>query len=270
MRGLTRNTLRKIAYFCGIKKHETTDSFRVLIAPEITNGTFFELIQAISSRKDVVNIVEIGSSSGEGSTRALVESLSKVLDDSKSVHCLEVSKERFEKLSTYLKIDSRFIAHRVSSVKISDFPEFARIENFYKETNSELNKYHLDTIKSWYKKDIEYLQNNPELVPKNSINIPVGGIQWIKEKYNIKEFDFVIIDGGEFTGFRELEYVMGANFIALDDVNSYKCYQAFKALEADSLYHCVDSDLKDRNGWAIFQKQINKNSFGVSPSNGVN
>jgi hypothetical protein len=257
MIGLTRNILRKIAYSCGFKKHETTESFRVLIAPEITNGTFFDLIQDISSRKDVVNIIEIGSSSGEGSTRALVESLSKVLDDPKSVHCLEVSKERFEKLSNYLKIDSRFIAHRISSVMISDFPEFEFIENFHKKTNSKLNKYHLDTIKSWYEKDIAYLRNNPELVPKNSMNISVGGIEWIKDKYNLEKFDFVIIDGGEFSGFREFEYVKGANFIALDDVNSFKCHQAFKALEADSLYRCVDSDLNDRNGWAIFQKQPN-------------
>jgi len=64
----------------------------------------------------------------------------------------------------------------------------------------------------------------------------------------------VLIDGSEFTGHAELNLVMGAKIIALDDINAFKNYQSYQILISDPNYKIIARDVSLRNGFAIFEK----------------
>jgi hypothetical protein len=251
---MLRKAIRKIAYGLRIKRHETTATYKKIIPPEVQSGGFFDLIQEISAYSDVFSILEIGSSSGEGSTRALLESLAKIPSANKQVHCMEISLERHQKLKEYLDSDSRFHPHRLSSVSTSEFPPFQEIEHFYKTVNSKLNDYQLDTIESWYIKDLKFLNENPQLIPGLSDGQRISGIAWIKSKFSINAFDFVIIDGGEFTGSAEFAYCHDSKYVALDDTNSFKTWEVRNQLFLNPSYKLIDENENERNGWAIFER----------------
>ena len=247
---VVKRPIRRALYFFGIKRYETTETYKEIIPPEIKKGEFYKLIGRISSQSDVVTILEIGSSSGEGSTKAIFDSLAQIPYAKKQIHCMEISRERHEKLSSYLRSDDRFHAHRMSSVLIADFPRFEDVRRFHSFRKTNLSKVHIDTVESWHRKDIQFLVDNPDLIPDKSIS----GINWIKQKFKIDFFDFVIIDGGEFTGLAEYQYIRGARYIALDDTNTYKNWYARKTLLEDRTYKLVDESLIERNGWAVFAR----------------
>lgn len=251
---LLRKEFRKLVYGLRIKRHEDTSSFKNIIPPEVSDGRFFELIQEISAYSDVRYILEIGSSSGEGSTRALFESLARFPNEEKEIHCMEISFERYKKLQDYLASDSRFYPHRLSSVTTREFPAFQVVKNFYETVHSKLNQYQLDTIKAWYKKDIKFLEENPELIPVRDDGEKISGISWIKEKHMIRAFDFVIIDGGEFTGSAEFVYCADAKHVALDDTNSFKTWNVRRQLVLNPNYKLIEENLDERNGWAVFSR----------------
>jgi hypothetical protein len=237
----------------GIRKHETTDAYKQIIPPEISEGRFYELIGQICADSEIFSILEIGSSSGEGSTRALFEAISSLPGSRKEIHCLEISKERHQKLSEYLSPDARFHAHRISSVTTEEFPSFSKVKKFHSQEKSKLSSYHIDTIKSWYSKDIQFLIENPDLMPFGENGLRQSGIAWIKINFEIENFDFVIIDGGEFTGEAEFCYLQNSKYIALDDTNSYKCWGIREELKSNSNYELVEENQKERNGWAVFK-----------------
>ncbi len=78
-------------------------SLNKIIVPEISNGEFYESLVHIARRPDVTSILEIGSSSGAGSTQALVEGVQSRFDrDTINLYCMELSRERYIQLfSTY-------------------------------------------------------------------------------------------------------------------------------------------------------------------------
>lgn len=250
---IPKSVVRKLAYILGIRKHETTDAYKQIIPPEISEGRFYQLIGQLCTSPDVSYILEIGSSSGEGSTRALFEAISTLPGSRKEIHCMEISKERHQKLTKYLSPDARFHAHRISSVTTEEFPSFNKIRRFHSQEKSKLSSYHIDTIKSWYSKDIQFLIENPELMPLGENGLRQSGIAWIKSKFKIENFDFVIIDGGEFTGEAEFCYLQNSKYIALDDTNSYKCWSVREALKTNSEYELIEENQTERNGWAVFK-----------------
>lgn len=116
---------------------------------------------------------------------------------------------------------------------------------FYQNVKSSLNAYSIETILQWYWHDINYIKNS---------GLDQNGIVLVKEKNRINVFDMVLIDGSEFTGEVELNFVIGSKVIALDDINTFKCYSAFNKLSADSNYVLRHSNRKLRNGFAIFER----------------
>jgi hypothetical protein len=99
------------------------------IPPEVSNDSFYKMIVEVASYPEVKSILEIGSSSGEGSTAAFVEGIKK--NPSKpSLFCMEVSKVRFEKLKNYYSDLPQVKAYNVSSVSAKDFPSEKSILNF--------------------------------------------------------------------------------------------------------------------------------------------
>ena len=74
-----------------------TSALSQVIAPEIKSDEFYQLIKHLSATERLDTVLEIGSSSGEGSTEAFVTGLSQN-PGSPKLFCIEVSKPRFSEL----------------------------------------------------------------------------------------------------------------------------------------------------------------------------
>ncbi|MEH2463972.1 class I SAM-dependent methyltransferase [Nostoc sp.] len=217
-----------------------------LIPLEITNDDFYAAIQRIAKEEDIKTVLEIGSSSGEGSTKAFVTGL-RENPNKPTLFCMEISKNRFAELKNNYKNEYFVKCYNMSSVCIKKFPDEKEIIDFYNDHHTKLNLYPLERVLGWLQQDIEYVNNSG--VSKN-------GIKKIKQENNIDCFDLVLIDGSEFTGSAELDEVYGAKFICLDDINTFKNYQNFNRLLSDASYILIISNQNIRNGYAIFQRKI--------------
>jgi hypothetical protein len=217
-----------------------------LIPPEVKGDDFYNALSIIASLESVKTILEIGSSSGEGSTESLVNAIKGRSDsDSVRLFCMELSRPRFTKLVSNYS-DLPFLkAYNLSSVSLKEFPSTEEITYFYNSVKTNLNQYPLEMVLGWVQQDKMYIEDNC---------FDINGIEIIKTANKINKFDLVLIDGSEFTGERELYSLIGANFIALDDVNTFKCFNCYKILENHPYYQIVERNMILRNGFAIFQK----------------
>ncbi|MBG1267032.1 class I SAM-dependent methyltransferase [Nostoc sp. WHI] len=216
-----------------------------LIPPEIKNDEFYTAIQKIAKEEDIKTVLEIGSSSGQGSTEAFVTGL-RENPNKPILFCMEVSKVRFAELKNNYKNEYFVKCYNMSSVPVKKFPNEKEIIDFYNSHHTNLNLYPLERVLSWLRQDIEYVNNS---------GVSDNGIQKIKDENNIDCFDLVLIDGSEFTGQAELDEIYGAKFICLDDITTFKNYQNFNRLLSDSDYILIMSNQNIRNGYAIFQRR---------------
>lgn len=230
-----------------------------LIPPEIKNDEFYVAIAKIAREGEIKTVLEIGSSSGEGSTEALVKGLLNN-PNQPQLFCLEISKTRFEALQKRYESYNFVHCYNLSSVSLEEYPNEQEIINFYQQTPTNLNYYELERILGWLRQGIEYIQHN---------NIQGQGIQKIKQKHNIDYFDLVLIDGSQFTGKIELNEVYGAKYICLDDTNTFKNYHNLKRLVDDSSYKSIADNLKLRNGYAIFQHRAASGEIGEITKNSL-
>jgi hypothetical protein len=214
-----------------------------LIAPEIIDDTFYDALKLLCMMEDLRHVLEIGSSSGDGSTAALVRGL-RLNHRKPTLHCLEVSRTRFAELERRYESVDFVRGYNMSGVSSSRTATEDEIERFYNTHKTSLNQYDLRTIFGWRAEGLQYLKDFPDLDRE--------GIAEIKQANGIDRFDMVLIDGSEFTGSAELEDVYGANIICLDDVNAFKCYDARQRLLADSRYEVLQEDMSLRNGFSIF------------------
>ncbi|MEH2253605.1 class I SAM-dependent methyltransferase [Nostoc sp.] len=217
-----------------------------LIPPEIKNDEFYAAIQRIAKEEDIKTVLEIGSSSGEGSTEAFVTGL-RENPNKPTLFCMEISKNRFAELKNKYKNECFVKCYNISSVCVKSFPDEKEITDFCKNYHTNLNLYPLERVLGWLQQDIDYVNNS---------GVSDNGIQKIKHENNIDYFDLVLIDGSEFTGQAELNEVYGAKYICLDDINTFKNYQNFNRLLSDASYILIISNKNTRNGYAIFQLKI--------------
>ncbi|MEH2312106.1 MAG: class I SAM-dependent methyltransferase [Nostoc sp.] len=215
-----------------------------LIPPEIKNDDFYAAIQKIAKEEDIKTVLEIGSSSGEGSTEAFVTGL-RENPNKPTLFCMEISKKRFTKLKENYKSEDFVKCYNISSVSVQKFPNEKEIIDFYYSNHTNLNLYPLERVLGWLRQDMEYVNNS---------GVSDNGIQKVKHQNNIDYFDLVLIDGSEFTGSAELSEVYGAKYICLDDINTFKNYQNFNRLVSDPNYILIISNQNIRNGYAIFKK----------------
>jgi hypothetical protein len=219
-----------------------------IIPPEILNDPFYTALQQLAMDPGLKTYLEIGSSSGEGSTQAFVTGLRTRADSHDTrLFCMEMSKERYAALADRYRSDAFVRCYNLSSALLSEFPSEAEVAFFYNNTRTNLNAYPLDVILDWLRQDIAYLSSHHQ---------PVNGIEHIKQENGIDVFDCVLIDGSEFTGEREMYHVMGARVIALDDVNAHKCFNCYRLLRSHVSYELVSENLQVRNGYAIFRRRF--------------
>ena len=215
-----------------------------LIPPEIKNDEFYAAIQKIASKETIKNVLEIGSSSGTGSTEAFVAGL-RENPNKPALFCMEVSQERFTELKKRYENYDFVKCYNISSVAIDKFPDEGEITTFYNRNRSNLNAYSLERVIGWLRQDIEYVKAS---------GVAENGIELIKKENNIDFFDAVLIDGSEFTGIAELKEVYGAKFILLDDINTYKNRHNHDRLVADDNYVKIAQNDSLRNGYSIFKR----------------
>ncbi len=215
-----------------------------LIPPEIKNDEFYRSIQNLAKEEDIQTVLEIGSSSGQGSTEAFVTGL-RENPNQPMLFCLEISKPRFAELQNTYKEDRFVKCYNVSSVSLEQFADEEEVIKFYKSNQTNLNYYPLEQVISWLHQDIEYIKQS---------GVSERGIAQIKQQNNIEFFDVVLIDGSEFTGSAELEDVYGAKYIILDDINTFKNYKNLQGLSNDPNYTLIVQNWRVRNGYAIFKK----------------
>ncbi len=215
-----------------------------LIPAEIKSDEFYNAIQKIAQEENIKTVLEIGSSSGEGSTEAFVTGL-RDNPNKPTLFCMEISQTRCGKLATKYENDSFVKCYNISSVSLEKFPNENEVVSFYNNIQSYLNYYPLEQVLGWLRRDIEYVQGS---------GVSGDGIKKIKLEHQIEYFDVVLIDGCEFTGIAELEDIYGAKYILLDDINTFKNHQNFIRLSRDGNYKLIESNYSIRNGYAIFQK----------------
>lgn len=219
-----------------------------IIPGEIVNDDFYKILHSLACRPDLKTFLEIGSSSGAGSTQAFVSALKERSDAASTrLYCMELSTERFAALrAAYADLD--FVkVYNQSSVSLEEFPSEAEVAFFYANTRSTLNAYPLEQVLSWLRQDLEYMRQS---------GLTSNGIEVIKKENGIQHFDMVLIDGSEFTGEPELYHTIGARVIALDDVNSHKCFNVFRILTNHVSYALTHQNLELRNGFAVFEKRF--------------
>ena len=224
------------------KKHRS--QLDHLIAPEVKDDALYEAIYRLASTEAVSTILEIGSSSGEGSTSAFVAGIKKN-PHHPTLACMEISKRRFTKLQQHYANEPQVRCYNVSSVSLESFPKESDLVAFYETAPPQVLRLDLPTAFGWLKQDIDYLKESGVLQQ---------GIEFVKQDLKVEQFDMVLIDGSEFTGQAELDRVHGAKFILLDDTLSYKNHFNRARLLKDPDYTLLEENLSLRNGYSIFKK----------------
>jgi hypothetical protein len=215
-----------------------------LIPPEIADDAFAAIIEEIGATAGVREILEIGSSTGEGSTAAWVRGALRNPEHPR-LHCLEVSEERYAALVDRWREYEFVHCYHLSSVPLERFPAPAEVERFFREMPDRLNPYDLETVLGWLQQDVDYLRDHELSSP---------GIAQVKAQNDIAAFDAVLIDGSEFSGQAELDEVYGARFLLLDDTETFKNFENSRRLAADPAYRLVRADPTTRNGFAVYER----------------
>jgi hypothetical protein len=227
-------------------KPEGLDTIR---KPEIKNDEFYATIEQLSAAANIRTVLEIGSSSGAGSTEAFVKGLRRN-PNHPTLFCLEISRVRFRELQRRYANAPFVKCYNMSSVPLDQFPTEAEVAAFY---NAHLpRRYALQRVLSWLRKDAAYLLSS---------GVPQDGLRRIKEENGVDVFDMVLIDGSEFTGRAELDELYGAAFTLLDDTTTFKNSFNYQRLRADSAYVLVKENQTLRNGYAVFQRRAAEDRF---------
>ena len=210
------------------------------ISPEIFNDPLYEMLVEVIKRFPITTVLELGASSGEGSTEAIITGVIQSQRDIQ-VHSLEVSTQRFERLKERHKRIPWFHPYNRSSVALSGFLTPSQIQE--RTATIPGISASQSQLEQWRDQDVQYIQSN---------HIPTDGIAYIKATHNIDEFDCVLIDSSAFTGDAEYDQTQNTPVIILDDVVDIKCWNVYLRLKDNAHYSIFNENLKVRNGYAVF------------------
>ena len=226
---------------------ETASNLDTLIVPEVFEDEFYTAIVNLARSARIDTVLEIGSSSGGGSTLAWVEGLRQNPRHPR-LYCMEVSRARCAALKERWGGEGFVECFLGSSVRPDQFPDPAAVEHFHRTIPGPLQQYPIAEVLGWLKQDLDYLEKE---------QVPTGCIAQIKRERSITHFGAVLIDGSEFTGDAELDEVYGAEYILLDDICTYKCHAARRRLLHDPGYELIAENEKIRHGYSIFKRRHN-------------
>jgi hypothetical protein len=215
-----------------------------LITPEITKDRFWRTIRRVASTAGIEHILEIGASSGGGSTSAFIAGILES-PGNPLLHCFEISKPRFESLKKRYTSCNFIRYYNNSTVSLDRFSTQTEVAEFRNRFRPKLRRPSIKTQFRWLQQDIDYIEK---------YGLSSNGIQLLKTKLGIYHFDVVLIDGSEFTGKAEMEDVYGSRFLLLDDILTFKNHENYRRLKSDSSYELLEKSRWLRNGYAVFKR----------------
>jgi hypothetical protein len=217
-----------------------------IIPAEIKNDELYNRIinTILLFNEEITTVLEVGASSGDGSTEAIVRAMSQLED--KELYTLEVDQARFAALQERYKDFDWVIPVNKSAVHLNEYPTKGQVEDFYNTIRTQLNQYPIEFVLSWYDEEVEKIKY---------LDDKLGGIDQIKKDNNIKNFDMVVLDGSPFTGYQEFLKIVGAKIIVLDDIIDIKHHFTQLALRENEGYECIFCNAALRNGYAIWVKR---------------
>jgi len=193
---------------------------------------------------EIKTVLEVGASSGDGSTEALVMAMEPLPE--KTLYTIEADQARFDLLQKRYADKDWVKPVNKSSIHLNQYPTKGQVEDFYNTTLTQLNQYPLDFVLSWYDTEIEKIKY---------LNDKVGAIDQITFDNNIDHFDLVLLDGSPFTGYQEYQKIVGAKIIILDDIIDIKHHYTQLALRDNKEYECIFLNATLRNGFAVWAKR---------------
>jgi hypothetical protein len=189
----------------GIDRVKRALGMHVTKRGEIVNDSFSDALVSFASDPAVKSILEIGSSTGEGSTQALLKGV-RANPSNPQLFCVEALTDRFELLQQRCREVPRVSCFNVSSVS----PDEVESEDLVRRFSATCPRCaSLQDLLTWRQWELNYVRDH---------QIETSGIRMIRQTAGIDLFDMVLLDGSEFTGRAELDAVYGAGIIALDDV----------------------------------------------------
>jgi len=214
-----------------------------LIPPEIRPGDgLFEELYMLATRSNIRLMLDIGASSGEGSTAALVKgALDRLPGEGCDIYAIELAPARYASLVARYK-EHPFV-HPMWGMAASD-------DQFASEEEIKAFKGHsvpLEQVLGWRRADrskIAHVAYAPSRV-----------IERVMQLAAIEAWDLVVIDGCEFSARGEMDLVYGARYIVLDDVRAFKNARNYARLLLDKRYGVHNERMDVRNGWAIFYRK---------------
>ncbi len=213
-----------------------------ILPPEIKNDILAAAITKAAAHQEFKTFLEIGASSGDGSTLAFLAGLKS--HPGARLFCLEISKNRFNRLYNRHKNEPQITCYNMGST--SEFMSKDDVIDFYNIMVTKKNEFPLSTVLAWYNDDVSYAKID---------GVPENGIARIKTENAIQDFDVVLIDGSGYTSRSEFKLTYGAKCYILDDINSIKNYLNYYSLTNDAHYKLIDQHWGLRNGYAIFTKK---------------
>lgn len=219
-----------------------------IFAPELTEGqSFYQIVKSLAAREENLSMLEIGSASGMGSTRAFIDGILTRPDRTHiRLFCLEMFQPAFQELLVNTQAYPFIRCYNENSIALAELPSWDDVTHFYRTTQTFLNEYPIETVRQWYDRGIAYAEQT---------GLQQNGIKKIKAENRIGDFDLVLIDGSEFTGEQDLYSCIGARTIMLDDCMTYKCYHAYRVLLSHHSYTLAYANFEERHGFAVFKRK---------------
>jgi hypothetical protein len=193
----------------------------------------------------VRTILEIGSSSGDGSTDAFVAGALENPAGPPTLHCIELSRERFTRLVARHGARDFVHCHRVSSVRLARFATHEDIDRFCAGFRPWLRRRSRSTYHRWLAQDRAYVEASAA---------GTDGVRDVAARHGIDRWGAVLIDGSEFTGNALLDDVYGAAWLILDDIRAMKNHANHGRLRRDPAYELAERSWTLRNGYAVFRR----------------
>ena len=216
-----------------------------IIDPEVNQTTkSYYVIQEYLKRVPVKTVIEIGASSGGGTTEALIKGISSNQNnEGVRMASIEVSRARFKNLKERYSNIPFFTPYNISSLPLYRFPKEEHVEEFIRKTG--IHGGNIPEVLRWLEQDIKYVKDN---------DFDANGIQQIKNDFGVEKFDLACIDGSEFLGDEEYKELPDCNAYFLDDINVYKNWNSHRELENNFTYAKIfQEDI--RGGSSLFCKR---------------
>jgi len=177
--------------------------------------------------------LEIGGGTGDGSTQCI---------GTKRLFSIENHPDRIGRHSMNLSAKGG-VSVKGTATLPSLWMQKYEVEEFYKNTKTNLNQYPLEQVLGWLEECLQTAKDYSS-----------NAIEDIHFEHNV-DFNFVLIDGSPFSGEAELRcirpFLAEKAIIALDDVNDIKNWANYHKLKGFA--KLLWEDWSVRNGAAIFE-----------------